>query len=226
MQKVFCVEDDESIRELIIYALKSGGFDAIGFESSSEFFNVIRESVPDIILLDIMLPFDDGFSILKRLKQNINTKDIPVIMLTAKNNEFDKVKGLDLGADDYITKPFGVMELLSRIRAVLRRTKNETSSSFISCGNIKIDNEKRLVFVGEKICNLTLKEYELLNFFIKNNGIVLSRDKILQKVWDFNFEGESRTVDMHVKTLRQKLSEAGSEDVIKTVRSVGYKFEG
>ena len=225
MQKIFCVEDDESIRELITYALKSGGFEATGFESSISFYNEVKASLPDLIMLDIMLPNDDGFEILKKLKANSNTKNIPVIMLTAKSNEYDKVKGLDLGADDYITKPFGVMELLSRIRAVLRRANGDVPSSIITYGNILIDNEKRLVTVGENICNLTFKEYELLSYLIKNNGIVLSRDRLLQQVWGFDFEGESRTVDMHIKTLRQKLADTGCPDIIKTVRSVGYKLE-
>ncbi len=222
---IYCVEDDESIRELILYALKSGGYRAEGFESGVEFFNALKNNLPDMILLDVMLPSENGFAILKRLKDNISTKSIPVIMVTAKNNEFDKVKGLDLGADDYMTKPFGIMELLSRIRAVIRRTQKESSSSVLIAGCVRIDNDKRTVSVNDVPCNLTFKEYELLHYLVKNNGIVLSRDKILQKVWGFDFEGESRTVDMHIKTLRQKLAEAGADDVIVTIRSVGYKFE-
>jgi len=225
MSKIFCVEDDESIRELILYALKSDGYEAEGFETGIALTNAIKQNIPELILLDVMLPSDDGFSILKRLRENSNTKSIPVILLTAKTSEYDKVKGLDLGADDYITKPFGVMELLSRIRAVLRRSGKESTTSTVSCGGITVNSEKRLVLVGENICNLTFKEFQLLFFLMKNNSIVLSRDKLLQEIWGFDFEGESRTVDMHIKTLRQKLLDCGASDIIKTVRSVGYKFE-
>ena len=224
MQRIFCVEDDESIRELILYALKSGGYEATGFENGEEMWKEIKENVPDLILLDIMLPSENGFAILKKLKEKIDLKSIPVIMLTAKTSEVDKVRGLDLGADDYISKPFGVMELLSRIRAVLRRSGNDNESN-LSIAGISINSEKRKVTVNGNDCVLTFKEFELLHYLIKNNGIVLSREKILSKIWGFDFEGESRTVDMHIKTLRQKLSEAGADNVIKTVRSVGYKFE-
>ena len=225
MTNIYCVEDDESIRELILYALKSGGYNVQGFESGKELFEVLNRNSAELILLDIMLPFEDGFSILKKLRENISTKAIPVIMLTAKTSEYDKVKGLDLGADDYITKPFGVMELLSRIRAVLRRVEKNDNSIIISCGGITINTEKRSVLVGDNVCTLTFKEFELLYYLIKNNSIVLSRDKLLQEIWGYDFEGESRTVDMHIKTLRQKLQNCGVSDVIKTVRSVGYKFE-
>lgn len=225
MTRIYCVEDDESIRELILYALKSGGFDAEGFENGAELFNALKQNPAELILLDVMLPSDDGFSILRKLREKPETKSIPVIMLTAKTSEYDKVKGLDLGADDYITKPFGVMELLSRIRAVLRRAGKEERSSVISCGGITINPEKRTVTVGETPCMLTFKEFELLLFLVKNNSIVLSRDKLLQEIWGYDFEGESRTVDMHIKTLRQKLHDCGVSDVIVTVRSVGYKFE-
>lgn len=225
MQKIYCVEDDESIRELIIYALKSGGYEAKGFESSKEFYAELGNSVPDLVLLDVMLPGEDGFSILKKLRESADTKDTPVIMLTAKSSEFDKVKGLDLGSDDYITKPFGVLELLSRIRAVLRRTGTVKADDCITYSGITLDESKREVMVNGHECILTFKEFELLNYLMHNCTIVLSREKILSKVWGYDFEGESRTVDMHIKTLRQKLSEVGAEDVIKTVRSVGYKFE-
>lgn len=225
MQKIYCVEDDESIRELIIYALSSGGYEAKGFESSKEFFTEVAESTPDLVLLDIMLPGEDGFSILKKLRERTHTKDIPVIMLTAKSSEFDKVKGLDLGSDDYITKPFGVLELLSRIRAVLRRSGAVKPSEHLTYAGISIDQSKREVLVNGRECILTFKEFELLSYLMQNCTIVLSREKILLKVWGYDFEGESRTVDMHIKTLRQKLAEAGAADVIKTVRSVGYKFE-
>jgi len=226
MTKIYCVEDDESIRELILYALKSGGYDAEGFESSTALFNTLRQQPAELILLDVMLPSDDGFNILKKLRENSDTKSIPVIMLTAKTSEYDKVKGLDLGADDYITKPFGVMELLSRIRAVLRRTGKDQNLATVTCGGITVNQEKRTVLVGENNCTLTFKEFELLYYLMKNNSLVLSRDKLLLEIWGYDFEGESRTVDMHIKTLRQKLQECGATDVIKTVRSVGYKFEG
>lgn len=225
MARVYCVEDDESIRELILYALKSGAYEAEGFENSTELYEGIKKNTPDLILLDVMLPTDDGFNILRKLKEHNMTKAIPVIMLTAKASEYDKVKGLDLGADDYVTKPFGVMELLSRIRAVLRRYGSDVTGSAISCGEISINPEKRTVNVCDTPCSLTFKEFELLYFLVRNNGIVLSRDRLLQEIWGYDFEGESRTVDMHIKTLRQKLQECGASDVIKTVRSVGYKFE-
>lgn len=225
MAKIYCVEDDESIRELILYALKSGGYDAEGFENSTELWNAIKKTPAQLILLDVMLPSDDGFNILKNLRNHQETKAVPVIMLTAKTSEYDKVKGLDLGADDYITKPFGVMELLSRIRAVLRRVGTDEQSSTISYGGITVNQEKRIVTVNETLCALTFKEFELLYYLMKNNSLVLSRDKLLQEIWGYDFEGESRTVDMHIKTLRQKLNECGASDVIKTVRSVGYKFE-
>ncbi len=225
MTKVFCVEDDESIRELILLALKGDGYQPKGFENGTDFFKELQNNVPELVILDIMLPGDDGFSILKKLKEYPATKDVSIILLTAKSTEYDKVKGLDLGADDYITKPFGVMELLSRVRAVLRRTGKTTKDTVISIGGITIDSEKRTVTVGTNPCHLTYKEFELLYYLIKNNSIVLSRNKLLETIWGFDFEGESRTVDMHIKTLRQKLSESGASDVIKTVRSVGYKFE-
>ncbi|MFA5659103.1 MAG: response regulator transcription factor [Oscillospiraceae bacterium] len=226
MTKVFCVEDDESIRELILLALKGDGYQPKGFESGAEFFKELQNNIPDLVLLDIMLPSDDGFVILKKLREYPATKNVSVIMLTAKSTEYDKVKGLDLGADDYITKPFGVMELLSRARAVLRRAGKVTNDSVITVADVTVDSEKRTVTVGANPCTLTYKEFELLYYLIKNNSIVLSRNKLLETIWGFDFEGESRTVDMHIKTLRQKLAECGAKDVIKTVRSVGYKFEG
>ena len=213
MAKIFCVEDDESIRELILYALHSGGFESEGFESGRQLFSSLAKETPALILLDIMLPEEDGTEILGRLKA------------TAKTSEYDKVKGLDAGADDYVTKPFGVMELLSRIRAVLRRCGGGREK-VVSCREVTVDYERRTVTVGENGCELTYKEFELLYYMICNRGVVLSRDKIMDAVWGFDFEGESRTVDMHIKTLRQKLERAGAHDLIKTVRSVGYKIEG
>ena len=222
MPLIYCIEDDESIRELIIYALKNNGFEARGFENGKFIFD---NPIPDLIILDIMLPGDDGYVILKKLKSNFKTSDIPVIMLTSKTSEFDKVKALDMGADDYIEKPFGVMELMSRIKAVLRRStgknKKDTKLSF---NGISIDYEKYIVTVNKKEITLTHKEFELLYYLMKNQGIVLSRDKIMNEVWGFDFEGESRTIDVHIRTLRLKLGDAGK--YIQTIRSVGYKLGG
>lgn len=223
MTKVFVVEDMESIRKLIVYALNSSGYEAEGFEDDSEFSKAIERELPDLVILDIMLPEVSGIEILSRLKNNFNTKDIPVIMLTAKSSEIDKVSALDLGADDYITKPFGVMELIARVRAVLRRAKKESNTSEISFEGIVLKDDLRKVFVEGEETVLTYKEYELLKYMLQNKKIVLSREKIMQNVWGFDFEGESRTVDMHIKTLRDKL---GPKDyLIKTVRGVGYKID-
>lgn len=225
MAKVYVVEDDEDIRELVTYALKSSGFEAMSFDSGNAFFKKLSTDAvcPSIVLLDIMLPGDDGYSILKKLRSSSQYKTLPVIMLTAKTGEFDKVKGLDMGADDYITKPFGIMELISRINAVLRRSEvNSEAGALLTYKNIAIDTERHAVMIdGEKI-NLTYKEYELLHYFLLNPDIVLKRDKLIETVWGYEFEGESRTVDMHIKTLRQKLGVAG--DNIKTIRNVGYKI--
>lgn len=196
---IFCVEDDDSIRELICYALKSGGYQAQGFSSSAALWHRMATEKPDLLVLDIMLPGEDGLHILQRLKEDASTRSVPVIMLTAKTSELDKVAGLDAGADDYITKPFSVLELLSRIRAVLRRTVTSDGNPV----------------------ELTYKEFELLCYMMRNCDIVLSRTRLMENVWGFDFEGESRTVDMHIKTLRQKLGAGGS--IIKTVRGVGYK---
>lgn len=222
MSIIYCIEDDESIRDLIIYALKKNGYEAKGYESGEVLYD---NTEPDLILLDIMLPGDDGYTILKNLRANSKTSNIPVIMLTSKTSEFDKVKGLDLGADDYVEKPFGVMELISRIKAVLRRsTKVDDLADVISLGNLTIDNNKHLVTVDNEEVILTYKEYELLYFLMKNKGLVVSREKLLNEVWGYDFEGESRTVDVHIRTLRLKLGEAGK--FIQTIRSVGYKIEG
>ena len=222
MSIIYCIEDDESIRDLIIYALKKNGYEAKGFESGEVLYDNIE---PDLILLDIMLPGDDGYTILKKLRENSKTSSIPVIMLTSKTSEYDKVKGLDSGADDYVEKPFGVMELISRIKAVLRRsTKVEKSIDNICIGNLCIDNKKHLITVENEEINLTYKEYELLYFLMKNKGLVVSREKLINEVWGYDFEGESRTVDVHIRTLRLKLGEAGK--LIQTIRSVGYKIEG
>ena len=220
-KKVFIVEDDEDIREIVIYALFSAGFDASGFETGEEFFAALDAGLPSLVLLDIMLPEDDGLEVLKRLRNNPQSKNLPVIMLTAKNSEYDKVKGLDMGADDYVSKPFGVMELLSRVNAVLRRVGDEQTDR-IEFSGLTLDHAKREVRSNGEPVNLTFKEYELLYFLLYNAGLVLSRDKIMEVVWGFDFEGESRTVDMHIKTLRKKLGISGK--LIKTVRSVGYKL--
>jgi len=224
-EKIYIVEDDENIRELVLYALRSNGFEALGFESSRGFFEELGKNAtcPALILLDIMLPEEDGLSVLKRLRGDGRYQKIPVIMLTAKGSEFDRVKGLDMGADDYVTKPFGVMELLARIKAVLRRSGagSEKEEKFC-CGDIVLDHGRHIVSVGGETVNLTFKEYELLLCLMRNAGLVVSRDKIMDLVWGYDFTGESRTVDAHIKTLRQKLGTAG--DHIKTIRNVGYKM--
>ena len=222
MSKIYVVEDDENIRELVIYALGSARFEAIGFETGEDFFTALKAEHPTLILLDIMLPGEDGLSILRRIRNNVNTKTLPIIMLTAKSSEYDKVKGLDMGADDYISKPFSVLELISRVNAVLRRIQPEEQSKLIWFDMLSLDEARRVASVsGEKV-TLTYKEYELLRCLMMNAGFALSRDKILESVWGYDFEGESRTVDMHIKTLRQKLGVAGS--LIKTVRNIGYKL--
>lgn len=219
---IYVIEDDESIRDLVMYALKKNGYEAKGYESGEILYD---NTDPDLILLDIMLPGDDGYTILKKLKASDKTSSIPIIMLTSKTSEFDKVKGLDLGADDYIEKPFGVMELISRIKAVLRRCNSTKAVSDRIClANLCIDNSKHVVTVADEEITLTYKEYELLYYLMQNKGLVVSRDKLISEVWGYDFEGESRTVDVHIRTLRLKLGEAGK--LIQTIRSVGYKIEG
>ncbi|MCL2677622.1 MAG: response regulator transcription factor [Clostridiales bacterium] len=225
MPKIFVVEDDENIREIVIYALQAVGFEALGFETGAEFFPEMekRPEPPALVLLDIMLPEEDGFAILKRLRNSPRFKSLPVIIMTAKNSEADKVKGLNMGADDYVSKPFGVMELVSRVNAVLRRsTAPAAGGEKLEYSEITLDHARRAVYAqGEKL-TLTFKEYELLRYLLVNAGLVLSREKLLEAVWGFDFEGESRTVDMHIRTLRQKLGAAGEH--IKTVRNVGYRL--
>ena len=213
---IYIVEDDRDIREMESYALKNSGFEVRAFADSTVFFESCAEKTPKLVLLDIMLPKEDGLSVLQKLRQNDKTRKVPVIMVTAKSSELDKVKGLDMGADDYITKPFGVMELVSRVKALLRRCEEEQKSVVLQYGSIVVDDFKHSV-----PCILTYKEYELLKYLILNKEIALTRERLLEKVWGYDFEGESRTVDMHIKTLRQKLGEAGN--LIKTVRHVGYK---
>ncbi len=225
MPLIYCVEDDDGIRELITCVLKSGNYDVKVFECAAPFNETIKKKVPDLILLDIMLPDEDGMSILRRLKANKDTADVPVIMLTAKTAELDKVNGLESGADDYICKPFGVMELLSRIKAVLRRSGHKPAAdNSLEIDGLVLDSEKRTVEYNGTSVILTFKEFELLACLMRNRGIVLTREKLMEKVWGFDFEGETRTVDVHVKTLRQKLEAAGCTGLIRTVRSVGYKI--
>jgi len=222
MIKIFIVEDDENIRELVIYALNSNGFEAIGFEKGSDLFSHMKKIVPHLVLLDIMLPDEDGLDVLKKIKLDKVTEKIPIIMLTAKGSEYDKVKGLDLGADDYITKPFSILELISRIRAVLRRSNHEDNIDVISFENIKLNIKKHSIKVNNENITLTYKEFQLLQYLLQNRGIVLSREKIMERIWGFAFEGESRTVDVHINTLRQKLGDCGA--LIETVRGIGYKM--
>mgnify|MGYP004538882517 FL=1 len=223
MATIYIVEDDVNIREIERYALKNSGYEVEEFDCGAEMFRRIEQKVPALLLLDIMLPNEDGLDILTKLRSDKNTEKLPVIMVTAKTSELDKVKGLDLGADDYISKPFGVMELISRVKALLRRTSSVQEDKKITYKDIEIDNDKHAVYTNGEICELTFKEYELLKYMMINKGIVLSRDKIMNQVWGFDYQGESRTVDMHIKTLRQKLGDAGS--CIKTVRNVGYMIE-
>lgn len=221
---IYCVEDDSNIRELVVYTLESTGMKARGFEDGRKFTEALAFETPELVLLDIMLPGEDGIEILKKLRNNVKTKNIPVIMVTAKGSEYDKVVGLDTGADDYITKPFGMMELVSRIKAVLRRTTREKEETKYQIGNLVIDVEKHKVKVDGKSVTLTLKEFELLEKLMKNRHIVLTRDRLLEEIWGYDFSGETRTVDVHVRTLRQKLGDAG--ELIETVRGVGYRIGG
>ncbi len=224
MQTIFCVEDDANIRELVVYALRASGFAAEGFDCTAALYERLDEGLPSLLLLDVMLPGEDGITALKNLRQNPRTAELPVILLTAKNAEYDKVTGLDSGADDYVTKPFGVMELISRVKAVLRRVDKTTPEDTIALGQIVLDSRRRVVTVDGEEVALTFKEFELLHYLMQNPGLVLSREKIMAAVWGFDFEGESRTVDMHIKTLRRKLGTAGAQ--IGTVRGVGYKISG
>lgn len=221
MLKVYCIEDDENIRQLIVYALQNDGFEAEGFEDGNKFLSKAHNFMPDLILLDIMLPGEDGLEILEKLKTDSTLKNIPVIMLTAKTSEFDKVKGLDMGADDYMTKPFGIMELISRVKAVLRRANIPSPSNVLSLDDISVDYKKRIITAEGKAIDLTYKEFELLYYLLKNQDIVLTREMIMNQIWGFDFEGETRTVDVHIATLRQKLGEKGK--LIQTIRNVGYK---
>lgn len=221
---IFCVEDDDNIRELVIYTLETTGLEAKGFADGTAFMEALAFDKPELVLLDIMLPGEDGLEILKKLKNSSKTKDIPVIMVTAKGSEYDKVVGLDSGADDYVTKPFGMMELISRIKAVLRRSGKQQDKTKLSVGGICLDTKKHEVKVDGENAVLTLKEFELLEKLMRNQGIVLTRDQLLTEIWGYDFDGETRTVDVHIRTLRQKLGEQGS--LVKTVRGVGYRIGG
>nr|WP_317378454.1 response regulator transcription factor [uncultured Faecalimonas sp.] len=221
---IYCVEDDSNIRELVVYTLESTGMKACGFPDGTAFMKALAFETPELVLLDIMLPGEDGISLLKKLKSSAKTKDVPVIMVTAKGAEYDKVIGLDSGADDYVTKPFGMMELISRVKAVLRRTKREVKNEQYAIRNLVLDQKKHEVRVDGTPVMLTLKEFELLELLIRNKNIVLSRDRLLEEVWGYDFDGETRTIDVHIRTLRQKLKTAG--DLIETVRGVGYRMGG
>ncbi|MCM1233447.1 MAG: response regulator transcription factor [Ruminococcus flavefaciens] len=223
MSVIYIVEDDKNIQEIESYAIKGNGYDVRAFDDAEAFDRGMQEMKPDLLLLDVMLPGEDGLSVLKRLRSNNDTKELPVILVTAKDSEIDTVRGLDLGADDYITKPFGVMELMSRIKAIMRRIKPMSDDVVLKYKNIYLDQDRRICLVDEESVELTFKEYELLRLFLSNLGIVLTREMIMETVWGTDFTGESRTVDVHIKTLRKKLKEAGS--LIVTVRNVGYKLE-
>lgn len=222
MAIIYIVEDDSNIREIETIALKNSGHVVYAYETAKEFYHKIEERVPDLVLLDVMLPDESGYDIVKKIRKNPTTKKLPVIMVTAKTQEIDMIKGLDDGADDYIKKPFSIMELISRVKALLRRSNTE-AVRLLQLDELRIDHERHTVYVGEQIVELTFKEYELLRLLVSNVGVVMSRENIMIHVWGTDFEGESRTVDMHIKTLRQKLGETGAR--IKTVRNVGYVIE-
>ena len=221
---IWCVDDDSTIRDIEVYTLTQTGFEAKGFADGISMLEALKTEKPELIVLDIMLPGKDGVEVLKKIRSNPETRKIPVIMATAKGTEMDKIQGLDTGADDYLVKPFGVMEMVSRIKAVLRRCEPDEKEEVLSIGEITLSDKEHLVTVnGEKVV-LTFKEFEILKLFMQSPGIVFSRDKLLSEVWGVDYLGESRTVDMHIKTLRQKLGDAGA--LIETVIGVGYKMEG
>lgn len=219
-QLVYIVEDDTSIRELEMYALKNANFDVIGFSEGASFLNELDQKIPDMILLDIMLPQDDGLGLLTHIRSTLRYSDIPVVMVTAKTSEIDAVKGLDMGADDYITKPFGVMELVSRVKAILRRTEKK-AKPVLAYKDIILDEGRHTVLVSGNEVDLTYKEYEILKHLIRNKGIVLTRDRLMEIIWGYDFEQGNRTVDVHIQSLRKKLGNAGEH--IRTIRNVGYK---
>lgn len=220
---IYCIEDDNGIRDLIVYTLTASGYEAKGFADSSEFWTAVKQEIPTLILLDVMLPNEDGISILKKIRSDKKTAEVPVIMETAKETEYDKVVALDLGADDYLTKPFGMMEMVSRVRAVLRRTSKEEKKQDLKLNELEINTSRHIVYANGKEVYLTLKEYDLLKLFMENIGRAFTRDQLLSSVWGTEYVGETRTVDVHIGTLRTKLGSAG--DYIKTVRGVGYRME-
>ena len=219
---IYCVEDEKNIRELLVYTLSGSGFEAKGLSNGKELKKALKEEIPELILLDIMLPGEDGYAVLEYLKGRPDTRDVPVIMVTAKEEEDDKVRGLEGGADDFITKPFGMMEFLARIKAVLRRSKKQEQPKEYHCRGLTVEVKSRKVWDEDRSVDLTLKEFELLRYLLENRGTVLSREKILEKIWGYEIYGETRTVDVHIRTLRQKLGKSGS--LIETVRGVGYRI--
>lgn len=220
---IFCVEDDAGIRNMMTYTLNSSGFEAEGFSDGSEFFAALEKSIPDLVILDIMLPGDDGLVILSKLRSQSATADVPVIMATAKGTEFDKIVGLDMGADDYLAKPFGMMEMVSRVKAVLRRTQTSQSTPLLKVDGLIVNQDEYTVMVDGKRVQLTYKEFELLCIFLSHPGLVYTREQLFAKVWKTDYMGDSRTLDSHIRTLRQKLGDYGK--MIETVRNVGYRWE-
>ena len=223
MALIYLVEDDDGLGEIESFALKNAGHEVALLTSVSAFWKACKKKIPDLIVMDVMLPDEDGLTTVEKLRKRSDTRRVPVLMVTAKTSELDRVKGLDIGADDYLVKPFGVMELISRVKALLRRTIRFNDARLYTLGNIELDDEKRRVSVDRQDIELTYKEYELLKYFLNNVGIVLQREDIMVKIWGTDYEGESRTLDMHIKTLRKKLGESGSR--IKTIRNVGYRME-
>ena len=224
MATIYVVEDDNDILEIETFALKNSNYEVKGFTNAKDFYAAVEDKVPSLAVLDVMLPDEDGLQIVQKLRHNPRAAHIPIIMVTARTTEIDKVKGLDMGADDYLTKPFGVMELIARVRALLRRSsEGREEKKILSLDELSMDDEKHAVYVNDKTCELTFKEYELLKMFLDNVGIVLTRENIMNRIWGTDYSGETRTVDMHIKTLRQKLGDTGNR--IKTIRNVGYKLE-
>lgn len=219
---IYFVEDDAGIRELVVYTLNNTGFEAKGFDSAAGFWGAMGKEAPRLVLLDIMLPEEDGMTILKKLRASPDTKWLPVMMITAKGSEYDKVLGFETGADDYLPKPFGMMEMVARVKSLLRRSERATREEIYTLGTMNVDVKRHVVTVEGDEVKLTLKEFELLSFLLKNKGIVLTRDQLLSAVWGYEFEGESRTLDVHIRTLRSKLGDSGN--CIQTVRGLGYKI--
>lgn len=221
---IYMLEDDNGIRDFVLYALNNSGFEAVGFELPSELYAALSDNIPELLLLDVMLPEEDGIAVLKKLRAVPDTEKLPIILLTAKGTEFDKVLGLDSGADDYIAKPFGTMELISRIKALLRRSAPSSSATadILTIGRLSLNQDKHEVIADGGRISLTLKEYDMLCLMMKNNGRVFTRDELLSRIWGYDFSGESRTVDVHIRTLRSKLGTCG--ELIETIRGVGYKI--